>query len=52
MKLLAAITVQEALALIGAGLFVFGCWLIYPPAAFIVSGLILATPFASSLRGA
>lgn len=44
------VELREALAVIGVGLFVFGIWEIYPPAAFIISGLILAAPFIFALR--
>jgi len=33
--------VRDFLGLIGLGLLSYGCWLIYPPSAFIVSGVIL-----------
>lgn len=46
-----ASVVQEGLAVIGAGLFVFGVWQIYPPAAFISLGIALLAPFMYSLRG-
>jgi hypothetical protein len=31
----------DGAALIGAGLLIYGCWLIFPPAAFVVGGLAL-----------
>lgn len=46
-----ATALQEGLAVIGIGLFVFGVWQIYPPAALISAGLALVAPFAYSLRG-
>lgn len=33
--------VRDLLGLIGLCLLFYGCWLIYPPSAFIVSGVIL-----------
>jgi len=50
-KLLAIITPLEALALTGTGLFVFGIWQIYQPAALIVGGLLLMIPFINEMRG-
>ena len=41
---------QEGCALLGVGLFVFGVYQIYPPAAYLVGGIVLATPFALSMR--
>jgi len=32
---------RDFLGLTGLGLLSYGCWLIYPPSAFIVSGVIL-----------
>jgi hypothetical protein len=42
---------QEALAVIGVGLFAFGVHLIYPPACYIFSGLVLCVPFTMSVIG-
>jgi hypothetical protein len=41
---------QEVCAIIGTGLFVFGIWQVYHPAAYILSGSILAAPFVLNLR--
>lgn len=35
------VDVRDALGIIGLGLLGYGCWLIYPPAAFIVPGVVL-----------
>lgn len=43
-------TIKEALAVTGLGLFVFGIWQIYPPAASIVSGMVLVTPFMLGIK--
>jgi hypothetical protein len=40
---------QEALAVIGLGLFAFGVWQIFPPLCFILVGITLAAPFVFSL---
>ena len=49
-KLMARIEPKEALALIGLGLFVFGIWQIYKPAAYIAAGSILMIPFVQAVR--
>lgn len=33
--------IEDALAVVGASLLVYGVYLIYPPAAFIVAGILL-----------
>jgi len=49
-KLLATINPTEALAVIGIGLFVFGIWQIYSPAAYLVTGSVLMVPFVNAVR--
>ena len=49
-KVRANIDTKEALAVIGAGFFVFGVWQIYPPAAHICAGITLIIPFAMSVK--
>lgn len=46
-KRIAAI-LQEALAIIGVGLFAFGVWQIYHPAMWLFLGFSAMAPFISS----
>lgn len=48
----ATLILQEALAVIGMGLFAFGVWQVYKPAGVMVLGLFMMAPFALSLRRA
>lgn len=34
-------TIRDLVALAGAGLVAFGAWRVYPPAGFIVGGVLL-----------
>lgn len=45
-------SLREGMAVIGSCLFVFGVWQVYHPAAYILSGIILAAPFIVGLRRA
>ena len=49
-KIRAAIEPAEALAVIGAGLFIFGIWQIYHPAAYLVTGIVLVLPFVNAVK--
>ena len=48
-KIRSEITIENILAVVGAGLVVYGTYLVYAPAAFLVAGALLLT--ASYLYG-
>jgi hypothetical protein len=52
MKPISTATLQEALAIIGLGLFAFGTWMIYPPASLVLTGIIFTLPLLLQIRGA
>lgn len=47
----AVVVARDAAGITGAGLIAYGAWLIFPPAGFIVGGLLVLAGAIAAARG-